>query len=99
MTILSSQNTNVSIKGFLAILFCVLFIGGGIYIFSYNSFVAHRHAVSNLRDYIVIAEVENADLKKDLYRVLDPVRLEAQADAYGLILDKKPEYLTISLSQ
>ena len=99
MTILSPQTTNVSLKSFLIVLFCVLFVGGGIYILTYNSFVAHRHTVNGLEDRIVAAEVENADLKKSLYRILDPVLLEVRAAEYGLILDRKPEYLTISLSQ
>ena len=99
MTILSPQAADVSLKSFLVVLFCILFIGGGIYIFTYNSFVAHRHTVNGLEDRIVAAEVENADLKKSLYRTLDPVLLEARAAEYGLILDRKPEYLTISLSQ
>ncbi len=98
MTILC-PHSRFSLKGFFSLLVFCLLLGGGLYIFSYNVFVGNRHAVADLEKRIVAAEFQNADLKKEEYELLDPSNLEAAAHSEGLLLEQKPEYLTVSLSQ
>ena len=78
---------------FLAIIFSLILIGGLFYIFEYNSFVNTRYQVKLLKQGIIEAEAANADLKNELYKIIDPSSLEKLAVNYQLVLDKNPEYL------
>ena len=78
---------------FLAILFGVLLVGGLSYISLYNTLVDARHQVSALEKSVVGLEAKNADLKNELFRMIDPGQLEAYAVAAGLVMDRHPAYL------
>lgn len=93
MTILTPHG-NSTIKHFLMLLFVLLLVGGVLYIFEYNALVDARFTLSDLKKNLVELETKNADLKNQLYAVLDPVKLTAFAAANGLILERRPQYLT-----
>jgi hypothetical protein len=93
MTILTPHK-NSATKHFILLLFTLLLVGGVLYIFEYNALVNARFALSGLKKDIVDLETKNADLKNQLYAALDPVKLNTFASASGLILERKPQYLT-----
>ena len=94
MTILRPNQKKYS--HFTLALFASILIGGIFYIFQYSSFVEFRYQVKNLKKAIIEAEDLNADLSNQLYQMIDPTQLKAQAAAYHLVLEKKPEYLLTS---
>lgn len=93
MTIFTPHH-NQTIKHFLLILFALLLVGGVLYIFEYNSLVNARFALNNLKKDLVGLQAQNADLKNQLYTVIDPAKLAALAASKGLILEGKPQYVT-----
>lgn len=94
MTIISPSR-RLSVYRFLMFIFAILIIGGIFYIYQYNQLVDLRHNVSSLEKAIIKAEVINTDLKNELYRALDPIILKKTAKENGLILDSRPDYLSL----
>lgn len=62
-------------------------------IFLYNQMVNFRHEFSNLEKVVQQKEVENAELKNNLFQATDTRNLETLVNQKSLILDKKPEYV------
>lgn len=62
-------------------------------IFLYNQMVNFRHEFSNLEKVVQQKEVENAELKNNLFQTTDTRNLETLVNQKSLILDKKPEYV------
>lgn len=83
-----------TIKYFLYIVFGVLLICGAFYISEYSSLAELRHTTTSLKGQVVGLQTANADLKNELYRMIDPARLETAAIDSGLTLDKRPHYVT-----
>ena len=78
---------------FLVAIFGVLLIGGLLYISLYNGLVDARHELSALQKSMVELETQNADLKNELFRMIDPGHLESYAVAAGLVMERHPAYL------
>ena len=95
MTIIQ-PNKHSSIKRFLVILFLILFVCGVFYIYVYNSFVNARYQVDSFKDGLVKAQALNADLKNQLYQIIDPAKLQTLAQEKGLLLEGKPDYLKLA---
>ncbi len=93
MTFLTPHQ-NGTTKQFLLLLFALVVLGGVLYIFEYNMFVNARFELGNLKKSLTELQTANADLKNRLYAVLDPVKLTALATERGLVLEKKPQYVT-----
>lgn len=92
MTIIQ-PNRNKNFIRFLLPIFVLILVGGGLYIFEYNSFVDIRHERDLLRKDMIGMQSLNADLKDKFYEITDPVNLETLAADYKLVLEKKPKYL------
>jgi len=65
-------------------------------IFLYNRLVDMRHEVKRQEENIRRAEVTNAELKNNLYNILDAKNLEPLINKQSLIFDKNPEYAKIA---
>lgn len=78
---------------FLLLFFGVLLVGGVVYIFEYNSLVNLRHQSNMLQQRIVGAQTANADLKNEMYKMIDPAQLQKLASERALVLDRRPAYL------
>lgn len=94
MTIIKPHK-NFELKHFLVSLFALFLLGGGFYILEYNSLAEERYEVGELKEAVERAREANADLKNALYERLDPSQLKPLAAAYGLTIDRNPEYLTM----
>ena len=64
---------------FLILLFVTVFVSGIFYVLEYNSLVNARYQASSLKKQIADATAANADLKNNLYKMTDPVRLDSLA--------------------
>ena len=85
---------------FFVFLLAVFIVGAILFIFEYNAFVGARFAESTLKNDIANLETETADLKSRLYgSLLDPRSLQEAAAGSGLVLEKRPTYLTVSSNQ
>jgi len=95
MTIIRPNKLS-SIKYFLYSLFGVLLICGGFYISEYTALAETRHSIDTLRGSIGKLQGENADLKNELYTMIDPARLEEVGVSSGLQKESRPQYVTTS---
>lgn len=82
--------------GFFVKLFLVVAVGAGIWIYQYNALADARYEVEELKNNIAELEVQNAELKNDLYKVTDPSHLQEVASAKGMVIDESPNYLELS---
>lgn len=80
----------------MATVFVLILIGGLLYIYLYNDLADKRYQVEQLENRIEELEVQNVELKNDLYTVTSPTNLEQLAHKRGLVLEKAPEYLNIN---
>jgi len=71
----------------------VLIFGVFLNIYFYNHIVSLRHMLVSSQKNLQKLEVANADLKNDLYKILDADSLTSLASNFGLIKENKPEYL------
>lgn len=72
----------------------LLVIVSGLYIHGYSQNVKVKHGIEEVKQKRVSAKVANAELKKQLYQMTDPATLEEMARQEGLILERKPEYIS-----
>lgn len=93
MTIIRPHKSS-SIKYFLYSLFGVLLICGGFYISEYTTLAETRNSINTLKNSIGVLQQENADLKSELYAMIDPARLEAVGVDSGLLKESRPHYVT-----
>lgn len=82
--------------GFLVKLFLIVAIGAGIWIWQYNALADARYELETLENKIAELEVENAELKNDLYKITDPSHLEEVASVEGMVIDENPNYLELN---
>jgi hypothetical protein len=93
MTIIEPNKSKFK-SNFLIILIIGLIISGAVLsIFAYNKSVSLSYNLNIQRKSVEALQVENADLKNQLYAVLDFQNAAQLADRLGLIKEKKPEYL------
>ncbi|MFA5870596.1 MAG: hypothetical protein WC842_01750 [Candidatus Paceibacterota bacterium] len=95
MTIIRPHKSS-SIKYFLYSLFGVLLICGGFYISEYTALAETRNSINTLKGFVGKLQGENADLKNELYTMIDPARLEAAGVDSGLQKELRPQYVTTS---
>ncbi|MBN2198178.1 hypothetical protein JW698_03275 [Candidatus Wolfebacteria bacterium] len=62
-------------------------------VFLYNQLVDVRHEIDKQKNNFQQAEVNNAELKNNLYNIIDTKNLKASTNSQSLILDKSPEYI------
>ncbi|SRR6056297_602125 len=95
MTILKPKNKN-SYWLFFTSLTLLVIIGGVLYISQYNSVANNRYKIKKLEDQITKAEVQNAEIKNELYQNIDPTKLESVAKQYSLVMENNPDYMNIN---
>jgi hypothetical protein len=93
MTIIQPNRTNHK-ANFLISLLILTSISIAVWgVFLYNQLVNLRHEVKSQETALSQAEVANAELKNNLYSIIDAKNLKSSVDSQSLILDKNPEYL------
>ncbi len=94
MTIIQLNKNNHKKNFSISILMMVSIVVAVWGIFLYNQLVSLRHEVKKQENNIQQAEVQNAELKNNLYSILDEKKLESLINQQSLVSDKNPEYLT-----
>lgn len=92
MTIIKPSISRIHLR-FLLLFFAALLAGGVIYVFEYNSLVNLRYQSNALKRSIIEAQAANADLKNQMYKMIDPAQLQKLASDKALVLDRHPAYL------
>lgn len=77
---------------FFIVLFALVFGGGMVYIYLYNTLADAKYQRKLLQEKIQEVSIANVDAKNVLYQIIHPTRLESIAKNYNLVLEKKPEY-------
>lgn len=62
-------------------------------IFLYNQLVNLRHEITSQENNLQKAEVLSAELKNNLYAMVDTKNLQNLAAENGLVIDKTPQYV------
>ncbi len=93
MTIIQPHKNNykANFLVLLLIMTCVSLTTWGVFL--YNQLVSLRHEVKSQGANLSQTEVENAELKNNLYHAIDKGNLESLINSQSLILDKNPEYV------
>lgn len=93
MTIIKPRSYRTYLS-FILWFFVLILVGGSFYIFEYNDFVGNRESLKRIKNSIAELQVENAEFRNKFYEIVDGPRLEHFAKERGLVLDKKPDYLS-----
>ena len=92
MTIIQPNKNNKSNPLILiAMATAILSVVWGVFL--YNELVDTRHEVQKQTNSVQEAEVKNAELKNNLYNVIDANNLEILAKEQPLILENNPRYI------
>lgn len=94
MTIIQLNKNNHKKNFLISILMMVSVVMAVFGIFIYNQLVSLRHEVKKQENNIQQAEVQNAELKNNLYSILNEKNIESLINQQSLILEKNPNYLT-----
>lgn len=80
------------------VLIGVLFLTASFvsFIFIYKNLISVRHDVERNEEMAKREMVKNADLKSELYRIMDEASVNSLLVKNGLILDKGPHYVVTS---
>lgn len=70
----------------------LLIVSVSAYAVLYIHQVSMRRDIKQVERNIEKAQVVNAELKNDIYSVLDSISAEAVLEARGLVVDRSPEY-------
>lgn len=87
--------------GFFLFSLVSLMVGGVAFagIIFYNELVDIRHNMGKISENVRRTEVENAELKSNLYAIIDPQNPEDFLREKGLTLEKNPLYAGHALSR
>lgn len=93
MTIIQPNKNSKLQNFFIGFLTVILagFIWWGLIV--YNAVVDVNHNIKLAEEDIKRAELQNADLKNQIFTFLTPTELELLAKKSGLVKDKGPQYL------
>lgn len=94
MTIIQLNKNNHKKNFLVSILMAVSVVAAVWGIFIYNQLVSLRHEVKKQENSIQQAEVQNAELKNNLYSILNEKNIKSLINQQSLILEKNPNYLT-----
>ena len=89
--ILPNKNNKSNLLVFILMTAGVLSVVWGVFL--YNELVDLRHEFQRQNDDIQKAEVSNAELKNNLYNIIDARNLEALVEGQYLVLDNDPQYI------
>jgi hypothetical protein len=93
MTIIQPNKNNYKMSFLISVLLITSISAALWGVFLYNQLVNVRHEIKRQENNLRQAEVMNAELKNNLYSIIDAKNLKSSTDSQSLILDKNPEYV------
>jgi len=71
-------------------------LAASFYVYEYAQYAKVKHEIDFIDEEIVRLTEENAILKQEYFSLTDPSRLREVAESEGMILDRRPAYLTFN---
>ncbi|KKS82894.1 MAG: hypothetical protein UV58_C0004G0067 [Candidatus Wolfebacteria bacterium GW2011_GWC1_43_10] len=93
MTVIEFGKKDLKTNFAISLLMMVLVIASVWGILIYNRLIGLRHDIASAKETLENYQVKNAELKNQLYQILDGVNEEALLASSGLVADKSPQYL------
>lgn len=93
MTIIEPNKNSFKSKIATYLLIGFVLVEAALSIFAYNQSVQLNHSLKENHKIIEAARADNADLKNQLYLALDIENSDVLAGKFGLVKERKPEYL------
>ncbi len=98
MTIIRPGRQNVLLNRLLLILVALIIVSALYLVWLYVRLVNVNHGLTTARADLVRVETQSAELKEKIFGLLSGDKLQALAQAEGLVQDKEPQYLQASPS-
>jgi cell division protein FtsB len=95
MTIIEPNKNKFNLNFLMIFAIGLIVCAAVLSIFAYATSVKIDHAISSYQKNLDRLKAESADLKNDLYAILDFQNADQLAEKLGLIKERKPEYLAI----
>lgn len=93
MTIVQLHNSSSKLNVLMFLLMSILAVSAVVGILLYNQLVNLRHEITSQENSLQKAEVGSAELKNNLYTMVDLTKLEKLAAEKALVVDKNPQYV------
>jgi len=96
MTIIqpNKESGKINLATYLLITISVISAGWGVFV--YNKLVNLRHEIEDQNISLRNSEVLNAELKNNIYNIVDANSLETFAQERALVLDNNPTYIRLN---
>lgn len=95
MTIIQLNKNNHKTNFLISILMMISIVAAVFGVFLYNQLVNIRHEIKRQENNLQQAEVQNAELKNNLYSILNEKNMKPLINQQSLILEKNPEYIKV----
>lgn len=95
MTIIEPNKNKFNLNFLMIFAIGLVICAALLSIFAYAKSVKIDHALSSYQKTLDQLRAESADLKNELYAILDFQNADQLAEKLGLIKERKPEYLAI----
>ncbi|KKR88753.1 MAG: hypothetical protein UW50_C0001G0171 [Candidatus Wolfebacteria bacterium GW2011_GWA1_44_24] len=92
MTIIQPNKKN-KLNFLISILMLILAVVAVWSVFLYNQLVDFRHEIASYEKSASETEVKNAELKNELFQIVNPKNLESLMNDGALVLEKNPTYI------
>ncbi len=95
MTIIEPNKNSFKSKAPTYLIVGLVLLEAALSVLFYNQNVQFNHALKDNQKKIEMVRSENADLKNQLYLALDLENSDILAAKFGLVKERKPDYLAI----
>jgi len=96
MTVIEFGKRDLKINSFIMVLVGVGIVSVVAFVVMYSNLVSLRHSVQALEEDIAHARVTNAELKNEVYQIVDQNASASFLQSQGLVLDSNPHYVESS---
>ena len=96
MTLIQPKKNSILINRILFALFLGVVLSASSMVLLYNQTVSLTHSALQAKDDLQKIQTENAELKENIFALLDPTAVKAFAAGKGMVLDPNLRYLEIS---
>jgi len=95
MTVFTPTKTN-NLNIFIYFSIALFILISGLWLFVYSQQVVMRHNLVSFENNLKDVKVKNAELKDNLYNLLNPANLSDLASSLNLIKDQDPNFLHVA---
>ncbi|PIR05098.1 MAG: hypothetical protein COV57_00890 [Candidatus Liptonbacteria bacterium CG11_big_fil_rev_8_21_14_0_20_35_14] len=81
---------------YIGALVLALILVSGLWLYTYNLKVTVLHNISGVELELQRTRVVNAEMKNNLYSLLNPAEISIMAEARGLVKDSNPEFIQVA---